>query len=387
MTGKQIRAAVIGTGFIGGVHAEAVRRAGGHVVGVLGSSPQRAAEPAARLGVAAYGSMRELLEDESVDVVHIASPNALHAQQAAAVLDAGKHVICEKPLTTTLAEARELHALAERRGLVNAVCYNLRFYPLVHEAASRVASGDLGTLRLVTGSYLQDWMLWETDWNWRIDPATAGPLRAVADIGSHWLDASSFVVGAPIESVYAQLHTFVPVRQRPTGERESFAEGSADEATTPVQVGTDDAAQVLLRYANGARGALTVSQVSAGRKNTMSLQLDGSESALAWSSESPDELWLGHRGRPNEVLHRDPGELAPEAAAITFYPGGHVEGFGETFRGLFERVYADIARGRPSSRPAYPTFADGRHGLAVLEAIHASAAQEVWVDVERMSTS
>ena len=382
--GGRVKAAVIGTGFIGLVHAEAVRRAGGHLAGVLGSAPERAAEPAARLGVPAYRDMADLLASD-VDVVHIASPNHLHAEQAHAVLEAGKHVVCEKPLTTDLADARRLWHLARERSLVNAVCFNLRFYPLIHHARSMVAAGEVGTPRLVTGSYLQDWLLYETDWNWRVEPALAGQTRAVADIGSHWLDATSWIIGEPVDAVYAQLHTFVPTRFKPSGSRETFAAHSGAAAPgEPVPITTDDAAHVLLRYPGGARGALTVSQVSPGRKNEMSFEIDGSTAALSWCSQNPDELWTGHRDRPNEVRHRDPATLSEAAAAITFYPGGHVEGFGETFRGLFERVYADVAAGGPSTQPAYPTFADGLRGLAVEEAIRISAAQDRWVDVERI---
>lgn len=384
--GGPVKAAVIGTGFIGLVHAEAVRRAGGHLAGVLGSAPERAAAPADRLGVPAYRDMTELL-DSDVDVVHIATPNHLHAEQAAAVLEAGKHVVCEKPLTTNLADARRLRSVAEERGLVNALCFNLRFYPLIHHARSMVAADAIGAPRLVTGSYLQDWLLYETDWNWRVETALAGQTRAVADIGSHWLDATSWVIGEPIEAVYAQLHTFVPTRIKPSGSRETFSAGAGagtGPTGTPVSIDTDDAAQVLLRYAGGARGAMTVSQVSAGRKNSMSFEVDGSTAALSWASQNPDELWIGHRDRPNEVHHRDPVTLSETAAEITFYPGGHVEGFGETFRGLFERVYQDVATGSPSAEPAYPTFTDGLRALAVEEAIRISAAQDRWVDVERI---
>lgn len=382
---NEVRAAVIGTGFIGSVHAEAVRRAGGQLVGVLGSSPERATDPAARLGVRAYRGMAELLADD-VDVVHIASPNHLHAEQAAELLRAGKHVICEKPLTTSVAEAQELCALAAESGLVNAICFNLRFYPLIHQARSMVRAGDIGTPRLITGSYLQDWLLLETDWNWRID-AKGGGTRAVADIGSHWLDATSFIIGAPIEAVYAQLHTFLPTRRRPKDQRGTFAAQTAEPESIEVDVTSEDAATIMLRYAGGAKGMLTVSQVSAGRKNSMSFEVDGSSSALAWSSESPDELWIGHRGRPNEVLLRDPAALSKEASAITFYPGGHVEGFSETFRGLFERVYDDVVAGHPAVEPDYPTFATGLTGMAVEKAIITSAAQDTWVNVERITAS
>lgn len=362
---RQIKAAVIGTGFIGTVHAEAIGRAGGQVIGVLGSSPHRAAALASRCGVPAFESLDALL-DSPVEVVHVASPNALHAEHAEAVLRAGKHLICEKPLTTDSAAARRLVALAEAQRLVGATCFNLRFYPLVHQARELLCGGSAGSPRLVTGSYRQDWLLHSTDWNWRVDAAVGGPTRAVADIGSHLLDSLGFVLAAPVESLYARLHTTVETRQSPTGS---------------VRVSTDDAAHLLVQWGNGTHGSLVVSQVSPGRKNELAWSIDGSRGALDWSSERPDELRLGWRDAPNQVLLRDPASLSPAAAAVSFYPAGHVEGFAETFRGLFERVYAHI-RGETAGGD-YPTLQDGLTAVLIDEAIRASAATDSWQAIER----
>lgn len=379
MAAPRITAAVCGTGFIGTVHAEGIRRAGGRVLGVLGSTPASTARAADRLDTDAFASFDAVLASDA-DVVHIATPNVLHAEQALAALAAGKHVVCEKPLTTDVADARRLVAAAQASGLVHATCFNFRFYPLVHEARARVAAGDAGDVHLVTGSYLQDWLLYDTDWNWRLDDAVGGATRAVADIGSHWFDLAQFVTGQPITRLFADLQTVHRTRRRPGGEVETFTRTTGPRRE--VAVSTDDAASVLLRFANGAHGSMTASQVSPGQKNNLSIEVDGGAGSLAWSSVTPDQLWLGHRDRPNESLFRDPGALHPSAAAITFYPIGHVEGFAESFRGLLERVYADVASGGPRPDPAYPTFADGLRGMAIDDAVRRSAAAGTWIDVE-----
>lgn len=376
-------AAVVGTGFIGAVHVDALRRLGVKVRGVVGSSPERAAAS----GLApAYQSFEAMLGDPGVHVVHLTSPNHLHREQARAVLEAGKHCVCEKPLGIDAGETGELLALAEASGLVHATDFNLRFYPLVQEAAARVRAGALGDVRLVSGGYLQDWLLRETDWNWRLDPAQGGALRAVADIGSHWIDAVSFVTGRAVEAVMADLATFVPVRREPTGPVRTFGVGGGGE-TVERRMETEDAAGLLLRLAGGARAVCTVSQVSAGRKNLLHFEVDGAEAALAWRSERPEELWIGHRDRPNELLLRDPALLAPAAAAATRLPGGHAEGFADTFRELYAAVYRAVAAGGPPPEPDYPTFAAGHRSALIGEAIARSAREGRWVTIEEETRS
>lgn len=379
------RAAVVGTGFIGMAHVEALRRCGIAVAGVVGSSPERARPKADAAGIdRVYDSFDELLSDPDVDVVHVATPNDVHAQQASRALRAGKHVVCEKPLGLTSSQTADLVSQAEASGLVHAVCLNIRFYPLAHQMRALIRDGAIGAPRFVTGSYLQDWLLRDTDWNWRLEPERAGELRAVADIGSHWLDLAQFVTGRRITEVMADLHTFVPVRRRPDGPVETFsATDPADGSLVEEVMSSDDAAGVLLRFEDGARGTLSISQTAAGRKNLVSIEVDGSERATAWSSEDPDQLWIGHRGRANESLARDPGLLAPGAAAISQYPGGHVEGYPDTFRGLFARIYADIRTGARSPSPDYPTFADGHDVLLVTEAVARSSRERRWVAVDR----
>ncbi|HEX3427530.1 MAG TPA: Gfo/Idh/MocA family oxidoreductase [Candidatus Limnocylindrales bacterium] len=381
-----IGAAVIGTGFIGTVHVEQLRRIGVDVRGVLGSTPERGAARADALGVRhAYASLDEILADATVDVVHVTSPNHLHVPQASAILDAGKHVVCEKPLAMTAAESAGLVARAEASGLVNAVNFNIRFYPLHQHVREVVAAGDLGDVRFVTGHYFQDWLLLDTDWNWRLEPEKGGALRAVGDIGSHWLDLMAFLTGQPIVSVMAELSTFVTARQEPTGPVETFAtERSSDTVTRAM--GTEDVAAILLRFANGARGSVAVSQISAGRKNSLQWEIDGSAAAAAWDSETHDHLWLGHRDRPNEILLRNPALMSPAGRAAAALPGGHVEGFGDTFGALFRAIYADVAAGRPDPNARYATFAAGHDEMLVNDAIAESARTGRWVDVDRGSS-
>lgn len=384
MTGiADIGAAVIGTGFIGTVHVEALRRIGVQVRGVLGSTPERGAARAASLGVArAYASIDDLLDDPSVDVVHVTSPNDLHLPQAKAVLAAGRHVVCEKPLAMSAAESRELVELAARTGLVNAANFNIRYYPLNQHAHEVVTSGGLGDVRLVTGRYFQDWLLLDSDWNWRLQPERGGALRAVGDIGSHWLDLMTFVTGQRVTAVMAELATFIEQRREPTGPVETFSTDVPTETVTR-DIATEDAATILLRFENGARGAVSISQISAGRKNSLQYEIDGADSSVAWDSEQPDQIWFGHRDRANEILIKNPALMGAAGRAAAALPGGHVEGFGDTFAAHFRAVYADVAAGGPSARPSYPTFADGHDEMLVNDAIAESARLGRWVDVVR----
>ena len=378
-----VGAAVIGTGFIGTVHVEALRRIGVQVRGVLESTPERGRLRADALGVMrAYSSLDELLDDPTVEVVHVASPNHLHVPQTAQILGAGRHVVCEKPLAMTAADSADLVSLAAGTGLVNAVNFNIRFYPLNQHVREMIAADELGEVRFVTGRYFQDWLLLATDWNWRLDPDKGGSLRAVGDIGSHWLDLVTFLTGQPIVSVMADLATFIPLRAQPRGSVETFStDRTAD--TVPVQMASEDVASILLRFANGARGSLAVSQISPGRKNSLQWEIDGASDAAAWDSEMPDHLWIGHRDRANEILQRNPALMRPAGQAAAVLPAGHVEGFGDTFGALFRAVYADVIAGRPAERPPYATFADGHDEMLVGDAIATSARQGRWVDVER----
>jgi predicted dehydrogenase len=378
---SDIGAAVIGSGFIGTVHIENLRRLGVNVRGLLGSSPERGEQAADRIGLPrAYPSLEALLDDPAVDAVHVTSPNQLHFPQVKQILAAGRHVVCEKPLAVTSAESAELVRLAAASDRISAVNYNIRFYPLNQQAHQMVRDGDLGEPRLVHGHYIQDWLLLDTDWNWRLEPEKGGELRAVGDIGTHWIDLTSFITGSRVAAVMADLSTFVKVRQQPAGPVETFSQERATE-TIPTDMRTDDAALILLRYANGARGSVVVSQVSAGRKNSLQWEIDGSTSAAWWDSETPDHLYIGHRNRPNEIMQRSAEVMNETGTRAASLPGGHVEGFGDTFHALFREIYTAVLAGRAPERPLYATFEDGHHEMAVCDAIAESAREGRWVDV------
>ncbi|MCC5983881.1 MAG: Gfo/Idh/MocA family oxidoreductase [Rhodobacteraceae bacterium] len=374
-------AAVIGTGFIGSVHIGALRRLGVTVHGVLGSNAERGAERAAALGVGhAYPDLGALLNDARVDVVHVTSPNHLHYPQVKAILAAGKHVVCEKPLALTSAESAEMRALAAASGKVCAVCYNIRFYPLNQQARGMVAAGELGDIRFVSGSYHQDWLARETDWNWRLESDKGGALRSVGDIGTHWLDLTSFITGLRAQAVFAELATLVPERHKPTGPVETFS--SAAGATEPVPINTDDVATILIRYANGARGVMSTSQISMGRKNALQWDIAGARASAAWHSETPDHLWIGHRDAPNQVLQRDFTLMNPTGTAAATLPPGHVEGFADSFHAFFRQVYADVAAGGRRPDSTWAGFDDGHYEMAFCDAVLQSARQGRWVDVD-----
>jgi len=379
----QVGTAVAGAGFIGPVHVEALRRLGIRVTGILGVSDEESRSAAEALGLPkAYGSFEEVLADDEVRAVHLAVPNRLHFGMARDALGAGKHVMCEKPLAMNAAESAELVALAEKSGLAAGVNYNIRYYPLCLEAADMVRRGDLGDVYSVCGSYVQDWLFRETDYNWRVLAEEGGELRAIADIGTHWMDLVHAITGLEVEAVLADLKTVFPVRKRPTGEVETFKAkvGKAVE-TEPVEITTDDYGCVVFRFKGGARGCLWCSQVTAGRKNCLRYEIAGSKCALAWESEKPNELWIGHRDGPNENLLRDPALVAQSVGPYVSFPGGHNEGFPDSFKQCFRAFYNYIEAGDPSAPPTFPTFADGHREILLCEAVLKSHREERWVEL------
>ncbi|PIV76643.1 MAG: dehydrogenase [Rhodobacteraceae bacterium CG17_big_fil_post_rev_8_21_14_2_50_65_11] len=380
---SKLGAAVIGTGFIGAIHAQMLRRLGVQVRGVLGSSPERGAKQAEAMGVArAYATLDELLADGSVDVVHVASPNHAHYAQVKAVLGAGKHVICEKPLAMTSAQSAEMVEIARASGKIAAVCYNIRFYPLNQQAHAMVAEGALGDIRFVSGHYHQDWMAKPTDWNWRLQSEKGGALRSVGDIGTHWLDLTSFVTGLKAEAVMAELATFLPERQKPVGPVATFASGAGK--TETVAIDTDDAAMILIRYEGGARGVMSTSQVNVGRKNSLQWDVAGAEASAAWDSETPDHLFIGHRDRANETLMRDFTLMNATGTAAASLPPGHVEGFGDSFFAFFRAVYRDVAAGGRAAAATWATFEDGHEEMRLCDAVLRSAREGRWVRLDEI---
>ena len=378
-------AAVVGTGFIGPVHVEGLQRAGIKVSGIAGSNRDKSVASAKSLGLRrGYTSFDEVLADPNVDAVHIATPNRFHFEQASAALRAGKHVLCEKPLAMSSHESAELVRIATDRRLAAGVAYNIRFYPLCHEAAARVRSNDFGDMLHVHGSYVQDWLLLPSDFNWRVLSEEGGELRAVADIGTHWTDLIQFITGRRVTAVCADLQTVFSQRQRPIGSVETFSgKRKAPAQTASIPVTTDDAGCVMLKFDRGARGALYVSQTTAGRKNCLQFEIAGRKQAVAWNSEQPNALWVGHRDRPNEMLTRDPALLQPAARPLASYPGGHNEGFPDTFKQLFRAFYGYIQAGDFTASPPYPTFEDGHQEVLLCEAILQSHREQRWVDVKR----
>ncbi len=383
LTKQTIGVGVAGTGFIGPAHIEGLRRNGIQVLGLAESSQEKAEQKAAELAIPrAFGSLEEMLVDADIDVVHLATPNYLHYSHAKAALLAGKHVVCEKPLSMNATESAELVELAAEKKRVNAVNFNIRMYPLVQQARSMVQNGELGDMFILQGSYLQDWLLLPTDWNWRLEPDLGGSLRAVGDIGSHWLDLLTFITGLRIEEVYADFKTFHPIRKKPSKPLETYTgKILTPEDYIDQDIYTEDYATILLHYENGVRGVLTVSQVSSGRKNRLSYEISGSKSSLAWDSERPNELWIGHRTAPNQILLKDPSLLSPEARETASYPGGHNEGFPDTFKQLYTKVYNYIFAGDYTKSPDFPTFADGHYEMQLCEAIERSAKEGKWVKV------
>lgn len=370
---KGLRVAIAGTGMIGRVHARSVLLAGGHLAGVSASTPERAQQAARELGAErAFGSTDELVGAPDVDVVHICTPNHLHVPLAEAALAAGKHVICEKPLALDAAGARRLVQAAEAAGVIATVPFVYRYYPLVREARVRVASGETGALRLVHGTYLQDWLLRAEDDNWRVDAQLGGPSRAFADIGSHWCDLVEFVSGHRIARLSAQMFTAIPERAVALDGRSFAASGTT---SAHRRVTTEDAATMLFTTDHGAHGCLVVSQISPGRKNRLMFEIAGTEEAIAFDQEEPETIWIGRRSE-SQVLRRDPGHLAPAAARYATLPGGHPQGYHDCFEAFVADTYTAIRTG--AIPDGLPLFADGLRAALITDAVLRSSRDGGW---------
>ncbi|HSF54817.1 MAG TPA: Gfo/Idh/MocA family oxidoreductase [Algoriphagus sp.] len=380
---QTIKAAIVGTGFIGPAHLEALRRLPNvEVVALCEVTQELANEKAKTLGIPRAYTFDEMLKQDDIDVVHICTPNFLHYAQAKAVLEAEKHVICEKPLAVKIHEAEELVKIASATGLVNAVHFNLRYYPMVRQMKTMREKGELGEVFSVMGSYLQDWLYLNTDYNWRLEPDKSGDSRAIADIGSHLLDITEYVTGLKITEVMADFSTVHKTRLKPLKAIETYS-GKMLEASdyAEVPINTEDHASVLLRFDNGSKGSVTVSQVSAGRKNRLNIEISGSKSNFEFNSERPNELWIGKREKANEHLMKDPSLFHPEASALISFPGGHNEGFPDTSKQMFKEVYAAVAAGKQPENPSYPTFASGLRELIIGERIVESNQKQAWVKI------
>ncbi len=385
---KLIKTAIIGTGFMGRVHLEAVRRLEYVEAAAIAG---RNADAARRLGAGfstpkIAADYREILRDPAIDVVHICTPNAQHFSMAKEALQAGKHVICEKPLATSVEEGEELVSIAERQGLRNCVCHNLRYYPMVQQMRRMREDGDLGEILVVQGTYFQDWLLYDTDWNWRVDAQAGGPSRCMADIGLHWFDMAEHVTGLCVTSLCADLQTFHPSRRKPKHSVETFSNKLlSPEDYMETAVDTEDFGAVIFRMGERTRGTVTASQVSAGRKNRLSIEICGTRASVAWNQERPDELWVGHRNAGNEIVVKDPSLLKPAVRDYADLPGGHSEGYDDTFKQVFRRFYASISN--PGGAPEYPQFIDGMRQLTILNAVLQSHRMRSWIDVPALGSS
>lgn len=380
---KRLKTAVIGTGFMGRVHLEALRRVEHvDVIGVVGHRIEAAKQLAESFDVPkAFDDYHELLGHSELDAVHICTPNASHYPIAKASFLAGKHVLCEKPVAVSTQEAEELTALAATHHLRNCVCHNLRYYPMVQQMRRMREAGELGEILVAQGTYSQDWMLYDTDWNWRVDDKASGPSRVMADIGSHWFDMVEHITGERVTSLCADLQIFYPTRKRPRRSVESFTgKLSTAEDVDEVTVTTEDFGAVVFRLGKSARGAMTASQVSAGRKNGFQVEIYGTKASVTWNQERPDELWIGNRNTPNQIIIKDPSLLNPAAARYADLPGGHSEGYDDTFKQVFRRFYASIAD--PSAPIEYPQMADGLRQMRILDAELESSRKRAWVDLK-----
>ncbi len=379
----KLRVAVIGTGFVGKVHVENIRRqTDAELVAIADQSQEIASAFGAQLGIdRAVGDYSELLADPSIDAVHICTPNVTHFAIAKAAIEAGKNVICEKPLAMSTDEAAVLVQLAHDKGVVHATSYNLRFYPNVAQMRRMVETGKVGEVLAVQGTYSQDWLFYDTDYNWRLEPEVGGTSRAMADIGSHWCDMVEHVTARRIEAVCAELMTFHPVRKKPKKPIETYS----GKLLTPEDyedrpITTEDFGAILLRFADRTRGALTINQVAAGRKNRLLMEVYGTKCGMAWDGEKPNELWIGHRDGNNQILLKDPSLLDVEARTFADLPGGHAEGYADTFKQFFRRFYA--ACRDKSLADQLPTFDAGLRQLRLVEAVLESSATGGWVSLD-----
>ncbi|HTH02089.1 MAG TPA: Gfo/Idh/MocA family oxidoreductase [Vicinamibacterales bacterium] len=385
---KRIGMGIVGAGFVGPHHIDAVRRLGYvDVVAVAGSSQASADKKAEAVGARkAYGGYEALLNDPDIQVVHNATPNYLHYPVNAAAIAKGKHVVSDKPLAMTAAEAKKLLDQATKAGVVHAVTFNYRGNPLVQQARNMIARGELGKPHFLVGQYLQDWLLKDTDYSWRLEPDKGGASSALGDIGSHWCDLAQHISGLRITHVLGDITTVIPKRKKPLGSREAFAAADANQKVEEVDIKVEDLASVLLRFDNGAKGCFSVGQVCAGHKNDLELEICGSKTSLKWRQEHQNELLIGHRDKPNEILQKDPSLIDQAAGKYAHLPGGHQEAWADAFANLMRDIYGFIAEGKKPSDPhppAFATFEDGYRANCIVEAILQSASKgSAWTKVD-----
>ncbi len=382
-----IQVGIVGSGFIGPAHIEALRRLGDvEVVALCDASLEQAQAKARQLNIpSAYGDVEALLAHPGLQVVHNCTPNFLHASINRQILRAGKHVFSEKPLCMTPEEARELEQMAQDAGVVHGVSFVYRQFAMVQQAASMMRAGQTGRLFSAYGGYHQDWMLLEHDFNWRVDAEQGGVSRAVADIGSHWCDTVQFVTGRRIVEVMADLAIVWPTRKASPDAQATFSERGEALAYRDVPVTTEDAGSVLFRFDDGSKGCFSVSQVSAGRKNRLYFDINASACSLAWDQETPQQLWIGQRSQPNQLLSDDPGLLNGDVAGQAHFPGGHSEGWPDAFKNMMGYFYRAVQSGKmpAAAERRFASFSEGANVMYIVDAIVKSHQQRRWIHVEQ----
>lgn len=375
---EKLKVGIVGIGFIGAAHIEALNRLGNINIVAL-TDAVNASDKAQQLSIPnSFNDFKEMIQQMNLDVIHICTPNSTHFTIAKYALEHNIHVICEKPFTATLEEAQELVAIAKTRGLVNAVNYVNRFYPLTHHLKHIVKKGDLGDVLSIHGTYLQDWLLYDTDFNWRLLSASSGKTRVVSDIGSHWLDLVEYTTALNIIEVFADFKTHYKKRKKAITPQKTFHETTTmvrDYEEIPID--TEDYASILLRFDNGSIGNLFISQMFAGKKNQLSLMISGTKASAHWDSEDTNNLLIGERNIPSKIITKDIHLLDPKSAAITSYPAGHVEGFPDALKQSFKQIYHAILN--PSSDIDFATFEDGLRIMTICDAIYESALSDKWV--------
>jgi len=382
MKNRKLGMGLVGPGFVAAHHIDAVRRLGDvEVVALAGSTLERGQRKAAELGVPkAYGNYEELIADPNVDVIHNTTPNHLHYPVNLAAIQAGKHIISDKPLAPNASDSVRLTRAAEAASVVNAVTFNHRGYPLAQQMRSMINDGDMGTPVFVHGSYLQDWMTSNRVYSWRMDPKRGGPSSALADIGSHWCDLAQHVLNSPIVAVFADLTTIVSTRYTSGISSEAFAALPEEATLKPVTMEAEDVGTVLLRFANGVHGVMYAGQVLPGHKNDLRLEINGREGSLAWSAEQANSLWIGRHDRANQILAKDPALLHPDARPYAHLPGGHHEAWADALRNVIADIYAWVRSGspQPTSGSTVATFASATQVAALIDAMLESNRTQTW---------
>ncbi len=386
---QKIKVGVIGAGLMGPIHIEALRRLGFvEVVALCDSDQKRVKEEAKKLNISkTYMDYQKLLEDEEIEVIHNCTPNFMHFEVNKRVMEAGKKLISEKPLGMNSLESERLVEIAKKTGSFNAINFNYRYFPLNQQVRAMISKGELGKINIIQGCYLQDWLLYDTDYNWRLDPEVGGKSFAVSDLGSHWLDLIQYITGLKITAIFADLRTIIPTRKYPKREGEvlTFAKRKLKkENYVEKEIKTEDYASLLLGFNNGARGAFTTSQLCPGRKCRIFYEIDGSKCAVSWNHEKANQLWIGYRDKANEVLLRDPTLMHKEARAYAHYPGGHDEGWPDDIKNIFNNIYQFIRDGKDifKDKPNFPTFIDGHNAMLLVSAALKSNREQRWVEIK-----